>query len=243
MVASAPPRIAAWPLAIPGERRIEVLSTDGTLLDGRLAVPERASRVVVIAHPHPLYGGSMDDPVVRALARVASERGAATLRFDFRGVGSSEGRHRGGDPEIGDLLGAVGVAARALPGATVSLAGYSFGSWVALQAARASMVSESRAPIDRVAMLAPALGLFAYDELPRHAGARRFDGAVAIVAGDRDGLSDPVRARVLAARIGASIAVLHGEDHFFSRTRRRVAELLAPFLLGARARIDEGDFA
>lgn len=238
MVASAPPRTAARPLAIPGERRIEVHSTDGTILDGRLAVPEGARRVVVVAHPHPLYGGSMDDPVVRAIARVASEHGAATLRFDFRGVGSSEGRHRGGAPEIGDLLGAVRVAAQALPGAPVSLAGYSFGSWVALQAARTHA-----APVDRVAILAPALGLFAYDELPRHPGARRFDGPVAIVAGDRDGFSDPVRARVLAAGIGASIAVLSGEDHFFSRTRRRVAELLSPFLLGARARIDEGDFA
>lgn len=232
------------PMAVPelrpssprDERPISFLSDDGTQLEGRVAVPEGATRAVLIAHPHPLYGGSMEDAVTLALARVLAESGAATLRFDFRGVGRSEGRHGGGGPEVLDLLGAARALSREAAGLPLSLVGYSFGSWVALQAARAHRVD-----IDRVVLLAPALTILAYDNA--HLGSRRFEGPIALVLGDRDGFSDPARARVLAGRLGASIAVLSGEDHFFSRSRRRVAEMLAPFLLGRRDRIDEGDFA
>lgn len=233
MAASAPPPLQARPVSIRDERKLSVLSEDGTLLDARLAVPAQPTRVVVLAHPHPLYGGSMDDAVTVALARVLSERGAATLRFDFRGVGRSEGRHGGGPPEIGDLLGAIRVTRREVPSVPLSVVGYSFGSWVALQAARSHVVE-----IDRIALLAPALTILTYDR----GDAARFERPIAMVLGDQDGFSDPARARVLAGRIGASIAVLSGEDHFFSRTRRKVAEMLAPFLLGLRDRIDEGDF-
>jgi len=226
------------PYAVRDERRLTILAEDGLALDARLASPTSPSRVVVLAHPHPLYGGSMDDPVTLALSRVLGEGGAATLRFDFRGVGRSEGRHGGGVPEIGDLLGALRVASREHPSLPISVVGYSFGSWVALQAARTHLH-----PIDRVALLAPAMTVLAYDGLPPYATAARFERPIAMALGDRDGFSDPARARVLAGRIGASIAVLSGEGHFFPRTRRRVAEMLAPFLLGTRDRIDEGDFA
>lgn len=222
----------------PAERRLTILSEDGTALDARLRAEPAARRVVVLAHPHPLYGGSMDDAVVVALARVLGEHGVATLRFDFRGVGRSEGRHGGGAAEIGDLIGAVRAARRELPEAEVSVAGYSFGSWVALQTARAHVVE-----IERVALIAPALTILAYDNLPGFASAARFERPIAMVLGDRDGFSSAPAARVLAGRIGASIAVLSGEDHFFSRARRRVAEMLHPFLVGERDRVDEGDFA
>ena len=229
MVASSPPspgsEVLARPLGIPGERDVEIASD--VILHGRLATPASAERAVVIAHPHPMYGGSMDDPVTVALTRVLAERGAATLRFDFRGIGRSEGRHHG-TREIDDLVAAFDLVWRAtsLPTAIV---GYSFGSWVALQAAR-------RDPrIDRIALVAPALTILDYTD------GQRYERPIAIALGDRDGFAPATRARVLAGRLGASIAVLSGEDHFFSRSRRRVAELLAPFLLGERDRIDEGD--
>jgi alpha/beta superfamily hydrolase len=222
------------PIPVPRERAIEIVSDDGTALEGCLAVPERATRGVVIAHPHPLYGGSMDDPVTAAFARILAEQRAATLRFNFRGVGRSGGRHGGGVPEIDDAIAAVRALGEHVE--TVSMVGYSFGSWVALQAARSH-----RAAIDRVAIVAPAMTILSYDAPVD--GGRRFERPVAMLLGDRDAFSQPARARVLAQRIGASIAVLSGEDHFFSRSRRRIAELLAPFLLGARDRIDEGDLA
>ena len=221
---------------VPEERRVTLLAEDGVALDARLSTPPGAARAVVLAHPHPLYGGSMDDPVTVAFARALAERGAATLRFDFRGVGHSEGRFGGGEPEVLDLEAAIAFVAGALSDVPIAVSGYSFGSWVALGAARAGRVA-----VDRLALVAPALGLLPYDRLPSHGG--RFERPVAVVVGDRDGFCDAAAARVFAGRLGASVAVLSGEDHFFSRARRRVAEMLAPFLLGARDRVDEGDFA
>jgi alpha/beta superfamily hydrolase len=228
MMDSSPPEGPfARPAAIRDERPIEVLSEDGTLLDGRVAIPEGATRAVVLAHPHPLYGGSMDDPVTVAIGRILGARGIATLRFDFRGVGKSEGRWSGGGPEVSDVLGAVRTLSRLVDG-PLAIAGYSFGSWVGLRAARGS------AAVERLALIAPAASLFEYE------GSPRYERPIAIAIGDRDGFCDAPRARVLAARLGASIAVLSGEDHFFARSRRKLAELLAPFLAGESDRIDEG---
>ena len=186
MVSSTPPELATRPIGVAGERTIELASADGVTLDARLATPDGATRAVVIAHPHPLYGGSMEDPVTVALTRVLAERGAATLRFDFRGVGRSGGRHHG-TLEIDDLLAATQLLAQttSLP---LAIVGYSFGSWVALQAARRS------ASIDRIALLAPALTILKYD------GSPRYERPIAIALGDRDGFSDPTRARVLGRR-------------------------------------------
>jgi uncharacterized protein len=227
VVGSSPPEVLARPLGISGERALEIVSEDGVVLDGRIRIPDAARRAVVIAHPHPMYGGSMENPVVVALTRVLCERNVATLRFDFRGVGRSEGRHHG-QREIDDTL-AAWAAIRNATHLPTAIVGYSFGSWCALNAAR-------RSPdVDRVGIVAPALTILDY-------GAR-CDRPVAMVLGDRDAFADATRARVVAGRVGASIAVLSGEDHFFSRSRRRVAELLAPFLCGERDRIDEGDLA
>lgn len=221
------PQPRARSLGVREERVIEIVADDGTVLDGRLAVPEGASRAVVLAHPHPLYGGSMEDPVTVAIGRLLGERGIATLRFDFRGVGRSEGRYAGGQREVNDVLGALRTMSRFVSG-PIAVAGYSFGSWVALKAARRTDM------VERLALVAPAASLFEYEGTPR------YERPLAIAIGDRDNFCDAPRARVLASRLGASIAVLSGEDHFFARSRRRLAELLAPFLAGESDRIDEG---
>src|SRR5438477_12308136 len=72
-------------------------------LEARLAVPASPQGGVVICHPHPLYGGDMDNPVVVRLAEVFGEMGLATLRFNFRGTGQSTGAHGGGVAEQNDV--------------------------------------------------------------------------------------------------------------------------------------------
>ncbi len=108
-------------------------------LEGRLAAPLRtgAGAGVVICHPHPLYGGSMENNVVRALSRALAEKGIAVLCFNFRGVGRSEGAHDGGRGEIDDALAAIDFMAErnAIDPGRLGLAGYSFGGAVALSAA------------------------------------------------------------------------------------------------------------
>ena len=99
-------------------------------LEARLAVPEGARWGVVICHPHPLYGGDMDSPVVARMAEACADRGLATLRFNFRGVGASTGRHDEGRGEQDDLRACLEHLKESLGGdARVAPAGYSFGDY------------------------------------------------------------------------------------------------------------------
>src|SRR5712692_7838398 len=92
------------------------------------------SGILVVCHPHPLYGGSMHNNVVDALCDAALQEGLAARRFNFRGVGSSTGSHAGGEGEQDDVL-AVLRAAEELPGGgSIGLAGYSFGASMATRA-------------------------------------------------------------------------------------------------------------
>jgi alpha/beta superfamily hydrolase len=88
--------------------------------------------IAVIAHPHPLFGGTMDNKVVQTLARAFVACGWTTVRFNFRGVGASEGVHDEGRGELEDMLYVVGQLASEGP---VAIAGFSFGAFVASGAA------------------------------------------------------------------------------------------------------------
>ncbi|WP_432728143.1 alpha/beta hydrolase [Variovorax sp. W6] len=84
--------------------------------------------IAVIAHPHPLFGGTMDNKVVQTLARAFIASGWTTVRFNFRGVGASEGVHDEGRGELEDMLNVVGQLA---PEGPLAIAGFSFGAFVA----------------------------------------------------------------------------------------------------------------
>ena len=95
-------------------------------------LPAEPSRgVAVIAHPHPLFGGTMDNKVVQTLARAFVASGWAAVRFNFRGVGATEGTHDEGRGEADDYL---AVVAELAPRGPLAVAGFSFGAFVALQA-------------------------------------------------------------------------------------------------------------
>lgn len=100
---------------------------------GRIEVqrdqPAEAPRgVAVIAHPHPLFSGTMDNKVVQTLARAFVASGWTSVRFNFRGVGASEGVHDEGRGELEDMLNVVGQLA---PEGPLAIAGFSFGAFVA----------------------------------------------------------------------------------------------------------------
>src|SRR5260221_14359050 len=97
-------------------------------------VPDSPRAVAVIAHPHPLFGGTMDNKVVTTLARAFVESGAATFRFNFRGVGASHGAHDEGRGETDDMLRVIEHARAPLGGLPLKLAGLSFGGAVAPRA-------------------------------------------------------------------------------------------------------------
>lgn len=91
-----------------------------------------APAAAVVCHPHPLFGGSMHNKVVFAAARALAQAGLPVVRFNFRGVGLSEGEHDGGRGERADLAAVLDHLERLYPGAPLVVAGYSFGAWVGL---------------------------------------------------------------------------------------------------------------
>jgi len=99
-------------------------------LEGLWCDPGTGLPAAVIAHPHPAHGGSMHSKVVHTVYKVLTEAGHPTLRFNFRGVGMSEGHYSGGDGEVGDVAAAAAYARSQTGLATLWLAGFSFGSWV-----------------------------------------------------------------------------------------------------------------
>ena len=105
-------------------------------LEGILHHPDGKNLpAAVICHPHSLYGGSMDVPMVVSIARTLAERGVIALRFNFRGVGRSEGEFGKGVAELNDVAGAVGLLVReeGVDQGRLYLVGYSFGAWVGLR--------------------------------------------------------------------------------------------------------------
>jgi alpha/beta superfamily hydrolase len=102
---------------------IEIAVDEPTLLPG-----ESARGVAVIAHPHPLFGGTMDNKVVQTLTRASVLSGWRAVRFNFRGVGATEGVHDAGQGELQDALAVVAALA---PSGPLVLAGFSFGAYVA----------------------------------------------------------------------------------------------------------------
>jgi hypothetical protein len=107
--------------------------------------------VAVICHPHPQHGGTMDNKVVQTLARALRQIGYRTVRFNFRGVGVSQGRWDEGRGEVDDALAVV--AALREPGLALVLAGFSFGAYVAAEAA-ARLPEEARA--ERLVLVGPS---------------------------------------------------------------------------------------
>jgi len=108
-------------------------TADGVRIEAELALPDDATALLVMCHPHPQYGGSMDAGLVDELFRSLPGRGLGVLRFNFRGVGASTGSFGGGVGERADVLAAVEVAAERAGGRfPVILGGWSFGADVSL---------------------------------------------------------------------------------------------------------------
>jgi alpha/beta superfamily hydrolase len=107
--------------------------------------------IAVIAHPNPPDGGTMHNKVVTMCARTLAELGLAAVRFNFRGTGQAEGAFDNGRGEVLDLLAVARWAQAVRPDAALWLAGFSFGAWVSLQAAR-------QLPVKQMISIAPPVG-------------------------------------------------------------------------------------
>ena len=176
---------------------------------------EKASdtHAVVITHPHPLYGGNMDNTVVIALRRAYSRRGFSTLRFNFRGVGESEGRFDNGVGERQDVSAALGFLS-GLGITAIDLAGYSFGAWV-----NAGL----NAGFKRMVMVSPPVAFIEFDPPAPIPNLRL------IVTGGRD---DIAPARMISTHRAqwnpdAAFEVIPDADHFYTGLLKTLEDTLA----------------
>ena len=193
------------------------------LLEGRAALTTTPRHAVVVCHPHPEYGGTMDDGIVTTVAGSLRAAGVATLRFNFRGVGRSEGEHGGGVAEVDDVRAALDWLAEHAPGARLSLAGYSFGAVMALRAGAADPRPERLVAIALPAAMLDAAFL---------ADCRT---PTLFVHGDRDQFSPAAQLESLLARCPAEKQVerIPGADHFLYAHAERVGESVVRFVTGA----------
>jgi hypothetical protein len=170
------------------------------------AVAPRA--VVVLCHPHPQYGGTMDNKVVQTLARAFVLLGYRAVRFNFRGVGGSAGAWDQGRGEIDDALAVIAAQRAAAPGLPLALGGFSFGGYVAAQAAaRLAADALAPAPVQRLLLVAPATSRF---EMPATVAADTM-----VIHGEADDVV-PLAATLAWARPQVlPVIVLPGVGHFF----------------------------
>lgn len=230
--AVAPPTVELVTFAAAGE--------GAPTLEGELRIPLRATAGttvpgVVLCHPHPLYGGTMSNAIIIRLRDRLLEMGIATLAFNFRGVGASEGEFGGGGAEANDVIGAM-TFLRSRPEVQADrcgIVGYSFGAVMALKAAAA---------LGDVS----ACGLAGFatevdeDGLGETAHLSRVKCPLIFVSGTEDIYSKPAGLSQLVAEynLTAQVVPLEGVDHFFADAHWRgvmsqmIADFMAKWLLG-----------
>ncbi|HXF51276.1 MAG TPA: CocE/NonD family hydrolase [Dehalococcoidia bacterium] len=199
-------------------------------LEGVLHLPEwTPGPAVVVCHPHPLYGGDMHNGVVLGVCRTAVEEGCVALRFNFRGVGGSEGTYDGGRGERDDAIAAVEWL-RSRPEADLSrvcLAGYSFGALVACAAAAC----------------VPSLAALVLISPPAAAGDLSIpaDTPTLVIAGDADQFApaDALRAAVCGDS-RTRLELIEGADHFWWDGAERLFAAVRAFLRETLALRDAG---
>jgi len=183
--------------------RSDELSLEGMLVRPK---PGGSQPGAVICHPHPMYGGSMHNNVVEAVLDGLWRRGYATLRFNFRGVGGSEGEYDGGAGEADDARAAIAwlMEQPGIRSDAIVLAGYSFGAMVAVRAGFADPA------VARLIAVAVPIGMTDFGTVAPLK-------PILLVSGDRDSYSPIDKLQALEAKLGSSaqLEVVAGADHFF----------------------------
>ena len=196
---------------------------DGPRLEARWDRPPTATGSVVFCHPHPRHGGTMTAPLMHKVTSTLVSHGLAVLRFNFRGVGRSEGAWGGGLGEIDDVARAVAVAESA--DRQSGLAGWSFGAATAL--AWQAHAGSSKP----LAAIAPPVRTEYAEHLPAPhdlVPARRL-----FILGDRDQFATVDELRSYCDHAGGRLEVLEGSDHFFYFREEQVGTLMAAHFLDA----------
>jgi len=204
-------------------RHVDLYSDAGRLEGLYRDLPE-ARGVAVVCHPHPLHGGTLHNKVVFRAARGLEAAGVATVRFNFRGVGASQGRHDRGEGEQRDFEAAVAWIMKKHPGVPVFGGGFSFGAWVAGRA------GSEMPEVDALFLIGAPINSHDLSFL------RHTEKPTLLIHGTRDEHGDPDRlSDLVEASPSAEMILVDGADHFFNRQLEIVEQSLR---IWAEERID-----
>ena len=171
--------------------------------------------IAVVCHPHPLGGGTLHNKVVFRAARGLESANVATLRFNFRGVGASGGKHDEGAGEVDDVNAAIEWAKRKHPGKKLIVGGFSFGGWVATRAA-----CELR-EVDAVFLIGTPVNKYDFGYL------RGCDKPMLFLHGTQDEHGDYQKVENLVQTVrNAESVIVTGADHFFTKQIEAVEETM-----------------
>lgn len=178
--------------------------------------PEGAPRgIALVAHPHPLYGGTMDNKVAVTLARTFLALGYVTARFNFRGVGASEGVHADGIGETDDMLVMLEHMRAHYPGLPVALSGFSFGTFVQARLQQ-RLLAEGR-PAERLVLVGTAAGKWPMPDVPAD---------TILIHGEVDDTITLTQVLDWARPQDIPVIVIPGADHFFHRKLGHIKSLV-----------------
>lgn len=170
--------------------------------------PRRA--IALVAHPHPLYGGTLDNKVAQTLAKTFFELNCVALRPNFRGVGASEGQYDGGRGEVDDMLAVHAYAKKQFGDLPVYSAGFSFGGFVASEVLK-------KLQIKQLVMVAPAVGTFALGEVPKN---------TIVIHGEQDETVPYQHILDWARPQDLAVITIPGADHFFHRRLHHIKDFV-----------------
>lgn len=196
------------------EKKIKFTSNNDVILEGMLYEGFTGSGAV-ITHPHPLYGGDMYNNLVEAIFLAYQKKGYSTLRFNFRGVGNSGGRHDNGNAEQQDVLAACRFIKET--GVTsVDLAGYSFGTWINAKVAE-------RMPLSPMIMVSPPLAMLQFP------AGLKIPGLKLVVTGSADEFAPPelIEKAIPLWNPSTRFDVIDGVDHFFWGLTQNITDILS----------------
>lgn len=184
--------------------RLEISGPAGRLQVLRDQPADRPRGVAVISHPHPQFGGTMDNKVVQTVARAFVQSGWTAVRYNFRSVGASEGAYDEGRGEAQDLLAVVQALAADGP---LALAGFSFGAYVTMQGVQALW---SQRDVKSVVLVGTAAARFTVPALPPEAHDRTL-----VIHGEQDETVPLAAALDWARPQSLPVTVVPGVEHFF----------------------------
>ena len=199
---------------------VTIRSADGLSLEGAVDDPSDATSSLVLCHPHPKMGGTMNAPLLLTLRDALNGRAWRVVRFNFRGIGGSEGTPGTGDDEINDAVGALALAREF--GDPVAIGGWSFGAAVAIRVA-------AQEEVIGCAAIAPAID--AREGITAGVGDAVPSVPTLVVVGANDAQVDPESCRKWADSVASARFVeVPGANHFFWAKYDNVARVVTDFL-------------